>query len=588
MEKDISIIQVGKPSSIEELAFLLKEQGDKIRKLKEGRTNWQEDEQILDEIWKHLALKQFDPILGAIPEEHRGKKTIKLRWRICEYGKKENVSKRFQNIFPDRFWMTGKEVFEAIHKHMTKPKILQKYPYRGLLKLELIQKATPTKPKVTIALTERSILRMPLSFPGPWLADTCEFEIRVFVAGERYHHTTPVSYHGKIYELVDSGVNMFSKELHNLNLVIERSFRAGVGQLLCISTNLETSKHSLGLSKQYVHSLVAMAGVHPIYVKTCLPSDENEQELRNLINENRQYIVAVGECGLDSEKENLDDEKKNLQLDWFKRQMNIANDFKLPLFVHERGCHDECVQLLREFVKNSKEEDPVIVINCFTGNRTQLKNYLSLPSKNVYIVITGIICEDRGEHLREFVSEIPEDRLLLATDAPHLTPFNMSRPFPRRNEPGFLGHVLAMVADTTGRELKTVSETTTNNARRAFRLPEVYFEGTCDKLGDIVITELQKIEDERMRGGNKSKKAAPNKIVLEANKSVFVLKGDNTERAFIVNDKERSILEKQQKSKTFQEIVDLAQILEVSAVEPNTIVMNGENIAYTNVEQLPQ
>lgn len=95
----------------------------------------------------------------------------------------------------------------------------------------------------------------------------------------------------------------------------------------------------------------------------------------------------------------------------------------------------------------SEHPEAVILVNCFSGTSSELEDYLAL-SRNLYIIITGLIAsDDRGSHLREAIKSIPSDRLvsyspyvpnfqLLASDAPHLTPFNMPKPWPRRNEPG--------------------------------------------------------------------------------------------------------------------------------------------------------
>ena len=111
------------------------------------------------------------------------------------------------------------------------------------------------------------------------------------------------------------------------------------------------------------------------------------------------------------------------------------------------------------------------VVHCFTGERDELRAYLDL---GLYIGITGWICDERrGQHLRELVSDIPRDRLMIETDAPYLTPRDM-RPQPkaRRNEPAFLPHILRTVARALGRPPEEVAAETTRNAATLFGLHE--------------------------------------------------------------------------------------------------------------------
>ena len=108
-------------------------------------------------------------------------------------------------------------------------------------------------------------------------------------------------------------------------------------------------------------------------------------------------------------------------------------------------------------------------MHCFTGVRDELRAYLDL---DLHIGITGWICDERrGTHLLQLVRDIPQDRLLLETDSPYLTPRTM-RPQPRarRNEPAFLTHVLRAVAAALGKEPARVAEETTRNARTFFGL----------------------------------------------------------------------------------------------------------------------
>jgi len=280
---------------------------------------------------------------------------------------------------------------------------------------------------------------------------------------------------------------------------------------------------------------------------------------------------------------NLDDIKE-AQYNWLNIQLDLAVEFHLPVLIHQRGGFLDCIGILEKHI--AKHKDTVFIINCFNGSVEELKTYLGL-CENVYIVITGLICsDDRGSHLRDVVKAIPIDRLLIASDAPHLNPYNMPRPYPRRNEPGFLGHVLVFVAECLGIHYEKLAIQTTMNSRKAYGLPSIIYDGTTTK-GDIIISEIQKEEDALFK---KAATAAtptppkPNILTIQGDQHVFVLtKDDATKVAFIVSTKEKAIMEKQSAQKSNTELLELAQTIELKVVEPNTNVTKGEEVVYSNV-----
>ena len=112
------------------------------------------------------------------------------------------------------------------------------------------------------------------------------------------------------------------------------------------------------------------------------------------------------------------------------------------------------------------------VANCFTGNETELRELLDL---DLYIGITGWICDERrGTHLKDIIALIPDDRLMIETDAPYLLPRSLRpRPKTRRNEPAWLTEVLRVVAEARGRSPEEVAATTSKTAEVFFDLPPV-------------------------------------------------------------------------------------------------------------------
>jgi len=278
------------------------------------------------------------------------------------------------------------------------------------------------------------------------------------------------------------------------------------------------------------------------------------------------------------------DEIKEVQFKWLNIQLDLASEFHLPILLHQRGGFSDCIGILEKHI--AKHKNTVIIVNCFNGSIEELKTCLALCD-NVYFIITGLICsDDRGSQLREVVKSIPIDRLLLASDAPHLNPYNMPRPYPKRNEPGFLGHVLVLMAEILDIHFEKLAIQTTMNARKVYGLPTLLYDGVTTK-GDIIISEIQKEEDARFKKGSTSTKSTvpkPNTLDLQEDQHVFILtKEDDTKVAFVVNTKEKSIMEKQQAQKSVTDLLDLAQTIELKPVEPNTNVMKGLEVVYSNV-----
>ena len=202
------------------------------------------------------------------------------------------------------------------------------------------------------------------------------------------------------------------------------------------------------------HGLYATVGVHPHHAREC--DDATIPALREIAQHPR--VVAVGECGLDFNRNyspHPDQEK------WFVAQLALAAELGKPLFLHSRDAHPRFAEILRH------HEVTKAVAHCFTGGAEELRAYLDL---GLYIGITGWICDERrGAHLLGLVKEIPQDRLLVETDAPYLTPRDLHpQPKARRNEPAFLPHILRAVARARGEPPEALAEATTRNAKTLF------------------------------------------------------------------------------------------------------------------------
>jgi TatD DNase family protein len=258
--------------------------------------------------------------------------------------------------------------------------------------------------------------------------------------------------------IVDIGANLTHPSFAtDLPAVLERAAEAGVATIVVTGTSVGGSRAALALAEHHPE-VYATAGVHPHEAAHC--DDGTIPALRELLRHPK--VVAVGECGLDFNRNyspHPDQEK------WFVAQLELACEVGKPLFLHSRDAHPRFAEILRTY----RDRMPDAVAHCFTGEREELNAYLDL---DLHIGITGWICDERrGAHLLELVRDIPADRLMIETDSPYLTPRTL-RPQPksRRNEPAFLPHVLATIAGALGKSPEEVARTTTETARRFFRL----------------------------------------------------------------------------------------------------------------------
>jgi TatD DNase family protein len=259
--------------------------------------------------------------------------------------------------------------------------------------------------------------------------------------------------------IVDIGINLMHKSFNvDRDDVLKRARTAGVTQLVVTGTSARSSEDAADFASRYPGMLYATAGVHPHDSQRCTPA--TIATLRKLAA--RPEVVAIGECGLDY---NRDFSPRDVQDRWFEAQVQLACDLGMPLFLHEREAHRRFVEILSNAGRPGKA-----VVHCFTGNAAELDTYLEM---GFYIGITGWICDDRrGYHLRELLSRIPLNRLMLETDAPFLSPRDM-RPQSKRNEPGYLPHILRAVAKAMKKLPEEVANGTTQTAREFFGLASV-------------------------------------------------------------------------------------------------------------------
>jgi len=263
-------------------------------------------------------------------------------------------------------------------------------------------------------------------------------------------------------QLLDIGANLTHESFHHdFDAVLQRARAQGVTRMVVTGASRDGSVHARTLAKAHPGTLFATAGVHPHHAIDY--DDATDSTLRELARD--PAVRAVGETGLDY---NRNYSPRDVQLQVFERQLQIAVDLRMPLFLHQRDAHADFIALLRRY----RDKVPGAVVHCFTDTGEALRDYLAL---DCHIGITGWICDERrGTHLRELVREIPAHRLMIETDAPYLLPRTV-RPPPahRRNEPMYLKHICEEIARDRGESAEVTAANSTATAEAFFNLAPV-------------------------------------------------------------------------------------------------------------------
>ena len=255
----------------------------------------------------------------------------------------------------------------------------------------------------------------------------------------------------------DIGVNFTDKRL-DFDPVLNRALEADVKQIIITGTNLQESREAINLAKQYPANLKTTIGVHPHDANQF--SSQTIEDLKSLAT--ADCVVAIGECGLDF---NRNFSTPEAQIFAFEAQLQLACELGLPVFLHERDAFDTQIDLLSKYRHQLKGG----VVHCFTGNVEQMHRYLAL---DLYIGITGWVCDLKlGQSLREAVSALPLEKVLLETDAPYLRPKGLpnNRKLDKgNNEPAYLPYIASEVAGLMAIDINMLQAASETNVQALF------------------------------------------------------------------------------------------------------------------------
>ncbi len=249
----------------------------------------------------------------------------------------------------------------------------------------------------------------------------------------------------------DSHAHLDGSRFHkDRETVLKNAKDNGIKYIMNPGADFETSVKAVELAAQY-DMVYAAVGVHPHDVKDM--DDITLELLKGLTRKDK--VLAIGEIGLDFY---YDNSPRDLQREWFRRQIQLAHEVKLPIIIHSRDADEEVFNIL----KDEKAFNTGVVLHCYSGSAELSRQYVKLGA---YISIAGPVTYKNARKAVEVVNSIPLEHLFIETDSPYLTP-EPNRG--KRNEPAYVKYVAEKIAEIKGIDIEEVGLKTTENAKKFF------------------------------------------------------------------------------------------------------------------------
>ena len=223
----------------------------------------------------------------------------------------------------------------------------------------------------------------------------------------------------------------------------------GVANIVSCGCDIKTTQFNQLLAQKF-DFLYYSAGFHP----ECLEGFtlDDVEKLAEFAND--QKCVAIGEIGLDY---HWMSSPKQVQIEFFEKQIELAKGLDLPVIVHDREAHGDTLDVL-------KKMQPKGVLHCFSGSKEMAREIIKL---GMYIGLNGVVTFSNARKSLEVAKEIPIDRLVLETDAPSLAPVPHRG---KRNDSSYIPHTAEKIANLLNMDTQELIDITTENARRLYNM----------------------------------------------------------------------------------------------------------------------
>ena len=257
-------------------------------------------------------------------------------------------------------------------------------------------------------------------------------------------------------KLIDSHCHLDDEKFDaDRESIIENLKKLDIEKVISAGYSLESSEKAVELSNKY-DFIYSSCGISP----NDLPHSEKElwimlEKIENLVKQNSK-VVAIGEIGLDYY---WNQDNKELQKKAFIEQIKLANKLELPIVIHTREAIMDTIKILKQNEVKNKG-----VFHCCPLNRELVKEALKL---GFYISFAGPVTFKNSKNAEEIITMVPNDRILIETDSPYLSPEPLRG---KRNEPSNVRFVAQKVADVKNMNVEEVANFTFENVRKLFQI----------------------------------------------------------------------------------------------------------------------
>lgn len=225
---------------------------------------------------------------------------------------------------------------------------------------------------------------------------------------------------------------------------------SGVGLVLCPGCDLPTSREAIALAERYPH-VYAAAGIHP---EDALGLPENWlEEVERLTRHPK--VKAIGEIGLDYYWKEV---PRDLQKEVFRAQLTLATQLNLPVIVHDREAHGDCLAIVQDFPQVRG------VFHCYSGSTEDAKQLIKW---GWHLSFTGTITFKNARKAPEVIQAVPLERLMVETDAPYMAPTPYRG---KRCDSRYVYRMAETIAEIKGLPVEEVVRITTENGKRLFAI----------------------------------------------------------------------------------------------------------------------
>lgn len=257
-------------------------------------------------------------------------------------------------------------------------------------------------------------------------------------------------------ELFDSHTHLndapFLDDLEQYNM---NAKELDVDKIANVGSNLEMNQQAIKLANNY-DNMYAIIGWHPEF------ADQYDDQAQQYLIDNlkNDKAVAIGEIGLDYHWD--DAPTKDVQQATFKKQLELANELKLPVSIHCRDAYEDAYQIFQA----TDLTNVTVIMHSFNGSPEWLQKFLAL---GFYVSYSGVVSFKNAHEVHESAQQTPLDKMLLETDAPYLTP----EPYRgKQNQPAYTRYVLEAVAKLRDEPIEQIAKQTYQNTCEIFKINE--------------------------------------------------------------------------------------------------------------------